>query len=176
MKKISTLIFAFIPIVMVLTACQLKEPKIEQSSDNPNLYVCNLPVMKPNQIDLYRNGTTKCITEENKQYHEVWDSVHQLVNHPKNDKNAIDALYTNDTIQTLKQNSLCFEFWYDLMLITEICNHPFEGMLFIIENTSLIFGYYTTQEKMDNEKSYTNFWKISNQNKKIETLKDLMII
>ena len=177
MKKISYFGILMIILIVGLTSCQIQEPQISQYSENPNVYICNVPVPNPDNICIYQYGENKKINKNHERYKVIWKNIHNFVNNKKIEKYAIDAVYSNRQIQDIKSNTLCFEFLYDHIFIVDNCKQGFDGIFFLFDNDYLIYGYYSINAAIDEstgEKNYTNFWKIEENKNTVIKIKQLI--
>lgn len=147
MKKFTIVICSIITtlFVFMFVGCNVKEPKVWVSQDNPNVMVCDSLVPKPDKITVYNNGKSEAIEPSTDEFNNFWSAVNNLMN--GNVKlEYFDDMLSSDNVSYTKSTSKCFEFVYNGIYQVENKGNTFNGMFFSFEEHNLIFGYYTVNE------------------------------
>lgn len=147
MKKFAIAISSIIAtlFVFMFVGCNVKEPRVWISQDNPNVMICDSFVPKPNTITVYNNGKSETIEPSTDAFEKFWSAVNNLLN--GNVKlEYLDGFLSSDSVSDTKSTAKCFEFMYDGIYQVENGGNTFNGMFFWFGEYNLSFGYYTVNE------------------------------
>ena len=147
MKKFVIIICSFITALLAFTlvGCNVKEPKVWVSQDNPNVMICDGLVPKPDKITVYNNSKSEVIEQSTNEFNNFWSAVNNLFN-GKVKIEYLDGILSSDNISYEKRTLKCFEFVYNGIYQVENKGNMFNGMFFSFQENNLVFGYYTVNE------------------------------
>lgn len=147
MKKFTIAICSIIATLFafIFVGCNVAEPKVWVSPDNPNVMICDSLVPKPDEITVYNDCKSQALEPSTDEFNQFWTAVNNLVNGDV-EVEYLDGILSSENVIYKKGRLKCFEFVYDGIYQVENKGNPFNGMFFYFEERNLVFGYYTVNE------------------------------